>query len=302
MKNNYIQTNVQKEFTPGMTGTYEHTAQLAYIIRQAKKKQRSLVVPLLNLKNAFGDVHHNLIPVVLDYHHVPSELIECIMSLYKDFAKTVVTDSYTTSFLRIERGVLQGDCLNPLIFNLLINTFTQYVRQGRFSQLGYLLSKLLRPIHCFQFADDAAIATGQVCKTQELLNSFTPWCTWSSMIIRVDKCHTFGMTKKETLSVETHPKLFVNNEQIPALKNNESFKHLGRYFNFEMDNEEHKKELLDITNKILNKVDTLPLHPKHKLDIYLKYYMSKTSWHLTIADIPNIWKKQHLDTTCHNKI
>ena len=49
--------------------------------------------------------------------------------------------------------------------------------------------------------------------------------------------------------MQTHPKLFVNNEQIPALKNNESFKYLGRYFNFEMDNEEHKKELLDITNK-----------------------------------------------------
>ena len=122
------------------------------------------------------------------------------------------------------------------------------------------------------------------------------------MIIRVDKCHKFGIAKNETLSVQAHPKLFVKNEQIPVLKNNESFKYLGRYFNFEMDNEEHKKELVDITNKILNKVDMLPLHPKHKVDIYLKYYMSKISWHLTIADIPNTWIKQHLDTICHNKI
>ena len=53
MKNNYIETNVQKGFTPGMTGTYEHTAQLAHIIRQAKKKQRSLVVTLLDLKKCF---------------------------------------------------------------------------------------------------------------------------------------------------------------------------------------------------------------------------------------------------------
>ena len=215
--------------------------------------------------------------MVLDYHHVPPELIECIMSWYKDFDTTVVTDSYTTSFLRIERGVLQGDCLSPIIFNLLINTFIQYVRQERFSQLGYSLSKLLRPMHWFQFADDAAIATGQEYETQVLLNAFTAWCIWSSMIIRVDKCHTFNMVKKETLSVQTHPKLFINNKQIPALKSNESFKYLGRYFNFEMDNEEHKKELLDTPNKILNKVDTLPLHAKHKLDIYLKCCMSKIS-------------------------
>ena len=176
------------------------------------------------------------------------------------------------------------------------------MRQERFSQLGYSLSKLLRPIHWSQFADDPAIANGQEYETQVLLNAFTAWCTWSSMIIRVDKCHKFGIAKNETLSVQAHPKLFAKNEQIPALKNNESFKYLGRYFNFEMDNEEHKKELVDITNKILNKVDMLPLHPKHKVDIYLKYYMSKISWHLRIADIPNTWIKQHLDTICHNKI
>ena len=30
--------------------------------------------------------------------------------------------------------------------------------------------------------------------------------------------------------------------------------------------------------------------------------MSKISWHLAIADIPDTWIKQHLDTTCHKKI
>ena len=63
-----------------------------------------------------------------------------------------------------------------------------------------------------------------------------------------------------------------------------------------MDNEERKKELLDITNKILNKVDTLPLHPN------LIYTQNTTILHLTISDIPNTWIKQHLDTICHNKI
>ena len=75
-----------------MTSTYEQPSQLAHITRQAKTKMRSLVVTLLDLKNAFGGVHHNLIPVVLHFLHVPPELIECIMSLYKDFATTVIRD------------------------------------------------------------------------------------------------------------------------------------------------------------------------------------------------------------------
>ena len=37
-RDNYIETNVQKGFTPVMTGTYEHTAQLAHNIGQAKKE------------------------------------------------------------------------------------------------------------------------------------------------------------------------------------------------------------------------------------------------------------------------
>ena len=232
MKNNYIEINVQKRFRPGMTDTYEHTAHLPSAYYPTSKKETAIITSnTFSFKNAFGEVHHNFIPVVLDYHHVPQELIECIMSLYEDFA-TVVADSYTTSFVRIDSGVLQGDCSSPVIFNLLINTFIQYIRQGRFPELGYSLSSLLRPIHWFQFADDAAIATGREYETQVLLNAFTAWCTWSSMIIRVDKSHTFDIAKNETPSVQTHPKQFVNNEQIPALKNNKSFKYLGTYSTF----------------------------------------------------------------------
>ena len=56
MKNNYIETNFQKGFTPGMTGTYEHTAWLAHIILQAKKKQQLLEVTLLDLQKKYTTI------------------------------------------------------------------------------------------------------------------------------------------------------------------------------------------------------------------------------------------------------
>ena len=59
--NQYIEHNIQKGFTPNLSGTLEHTAQMANIINKARIKQRSLVITLLDLKNAFGEVHHNLI-------------------------------------------------------------------------------------------------------------------------------------------------------------------------------------------------------------------------------------------------
>jgi hypothetical protein len=65
----------------------------------------------------------------------------------------------------------------------------------------------LNPIHWFQFADDAAVITGQEKENQLLLNRFTVWCQWSKMIIRVDKFSTFGNKKNLTKSIQFLPKL-----------------------------------------------------------------------------------------------
>ena len=55
--NNLIEHKIQKGFTPHISGTLEHTAQMAYIINQDRSRQRSVVITLLDLKNAFGEVH-----------------------------------------------------------------------------------------------------------------------------------------------------------------------------------------------------------------------------------------------------
>ena len=88
------------------------------MIRDAKLKQKSLVITLLDLKNAFGEVQHSLIYTVLRYHHVPDHITSIIRSLYDGFQTSVTTKEYATPFINIEKGVLQGDCLSPLLLNL----------------------------------------------------------------------------------------------------------------------------------------------------------------------------------------
>ena len=51
--------------------------------------------------------------------------------------------------------------------------------------------------------------------------------------------------KKNTILTQTKPKLYVNNEIIPPLQDDETFKYLGRYFNFSMNNQKHQAELLE---------------------------------------------------------
>ena len=90
----------------------------------------------------------------------------------------------------------------------------------------------------------APVITGQDFENQHLLNRFSIWCQWANMIIRVDKCKTFGIKKVITKSTQYLPKLFINNRIIPTVEIGESFKYLGRFFDFNMTDKDHKSELI----------------------------------------------------------
>jgi hypothetical protein len=55
---------------------------------------------------------------------------------------------------------------------------------------------------------------------------------------------------------------------IPTVKRNESFCYLGRYYNFAMDNSDHKRLLFVETEEILETIDRLALHPTFKVAPY----------------------------------
>ena len=194
--NDYIECRVQKGFIPKISGTIEHTQQLAYIIWHAKRKQKTLVVTLLDLKNVFGKVSHSLIPTVLQFHHIPREMQNIISELYSGFSTSIATKTFVTSPLQVEKGVLQGDCLSPLLFNMLFNTFIQTLTKSKeFDQLNYRYDNIIQPRNWFQFADDATAVTSSEYENQILLNVFIRWCNWSGMTICFDKCKTFGIKK-----------------------------------------------------------------------------------------------------------
>ena len=100
-------------FTRRRSGIIEHTVHLAYLVRQAKRNQRFIAVILLDIRNAFAEVHQSLIHIVLAYYDIPDNIIKALMSIYEDFALRIAIDSFTTPFFHIKKGVLQGDCLSP---------------------------------------------------------------------------------------------------------------------------------------------------------------------------------------------
>ena len=136
INNQYTESHYQKGFMSGMSGTLEHIAEMSDIINHSRKQQRSVTITLIDLKNAFGEVHHSLIQSVLLDHYILDE-INCIVKiLYSDFHISVISNDFHTKYIAVEKGVVQGDSVSPLIFNLIINTFMQLVKEEKFTDLG----------------------------------------------------------------------------------------------------------------------------------------------------------------------
>ena len=116
---------------------------------------------------------------------------------------------------------------------------------------NYYVSSL-RAVHWFQFADDAAVVTGQEFENQVRLDRFSIWCNWADVIIRVDKCITFDIRKSLTKSIKFQPQLLINRVLVPQVKANEPFRYLGRYYDFGMSNEVHITELISTVTETIS--------------------------------------------------
>ena len=103
VENNYIETNIPKGFWSNISGIIEHTELLTNMLKHAKNKQRQLVVMLFDLKNAFGEIHHNLIKSVLKYHHIPLSIVNLINSVYSDYFISITAKDFMANLIKFNQ-------------------------------------------------------------------------------------------------------------------------------------------------------------------------------------------------------
>ena len=303
-KNNMIDKKHQKGFWPSVDGVGEHTETLTHVIREAKRHQNSLVVTLLDLKNAFGEVQHELIRAALRYHLLPDLFIQLFDCIYRDSSISVASNREWTEFIKVEKGVLQGDPCSPLLFNLCFNLLMQTLAKPELTNLGFIWGPQHTPFECswLQFADDAAIVSNSPKDTQTLLNIFIAWCNWSCMTIRLDKCITFGMRKYDNVFSQYEPALFVNGEQIPVVPAGGSFTYLGKIFSFDLKNTEAKLKTSEKLTTLLRITSQLKVKSQWKLDILRRYIHTQLAFELRLYDFGVTWIEQHLDSICYQNI
>ena len=129
VNNHFLNTATQKAVINGVPGCSEHHLKLLSIFQEARRRRRSLCICWLDLANAFGSVHHDLITFALAHYHAPPEFIQLVTNIYNGLTAIVSTKSWTTSPIHLQLGVYQGDPLSDFIFNTVMNTLVDSITQ-----------------------------------------------------------------------------------------------------------------------------------------------------------------------------
>ena len=300
----YLDQSIQKGFCSRLNGVTEHTELLTHIMKDSKRHNRSLVVTLLDLKNAFGEVHHDLIRASLKYHHLPEIFVDLFNSIYKDCAISVSANNQWTNLISIEKGVFQGDPCSPLLFNLCFNTLMRTLKKTNLANLGYIWGPKHSTNECawLQFADVAVILSKNSSDAQSLLDIFVARCKWSGMVIRLDKCTTFGMTKRDGVFQQIESALFINQEKISAIPIGSHFVYLGKIYDFDLANERAKQVVKEKLQTMLRTTSLLRVTVQMKLKVLKTYIHSQLSFELRLYNFGSTWIEDCLDTPCANQV
>ena len=296
VSNGYIDTSIQKGYIAKIPGVLEHTYHMTEVLRNAREHQRSICVSWLDLKNAFGSVGHNVIDFTLEWYHWPEPVRKVIHSYYKELYVQVQTKQYSTSWIKIEKGIFQGDTLADILFNAPWNLSLDLIKNE--GTVGYNHKEAKVKTKMQGYVDDLTVLTQTAKQHQKVLDTLSAFLEWSGMEAKPSKCKSFAQKVfnkdgnnggfepySDKVFSSYDPKLTISEKPIPFLENG-SFKMLGKWVNGKSRKKENKsmvkKKLLDY----LIKTDKAFLNGVQKAWIYTHMIIPCLTWELTIYELP----------------
>ena len=214
--NKYFDTNVQKAFMPSVPGCIEHYAKLAAAINEARACHKSLCVCWLDLANAYGSVHHDLIKFSLEFYRAPPKVLNMVENLYTDLSASISIPAGRTRAIPLKTGLYQGDPLSVTIFNTVMNTYLDGLK--RLQQYGYNFSNSPSPLYVLQYADDTCLTADGPASCRAMLDYTDKWLKWSGMVAKVSKCQSMAI--EASTGKVYDPKLKIGRGEIPFVGGN----------------------------------------------------------------------------------
>ena len=78
IQNKFLDQSIQKAFMPSTPGCIENHLKLMSVLSEARRNHKTVAVCWLDLKNAYGSVHHSLIEYSLKHYHAPPKFYNMV--------------------------------------------------------------------------------------------------------------------------------------------------------------------------------------------------------------------------------
>ena len=132
LKDEYIDTAIQKAGVSGFYGCLEHNNVITELIREAKEDKGNLAKVWLDLANAYGSVPHRLIERAMVQYHIPNKIQDIILRYYSNIKVHFTTGTFTTKYQRLEKGIVTGCTVSVILFVMAINLIIKIAeKEGR---------------------------------------------------------------------------------------------------------------------------------------------------------------------------
>ena len=107
---------VENSYIPGFSGCIEYTSVISQLIKEAKKDKKNFAAVWLDLANADRSVPHQLIESAMELYHLPEKVLGIVRRYFGGMKIRFTADDYTTSWQRVEKEIVSGCTISPILF------------------------------------------------------------------------------------------------------------------------------------------------------------------------------------------
>lgn len=151
---------------------------------QINIRKKFLAGIFIDYKKAFDTVPHDKMFQKLDYMGINGKAMRTISKIYCNASISIELDNDKSEKIKVTKGVLQGDVLSPLLYNLYTSDLGKFLRNEGFRGVAI---KPNQDILLITFADDTVILINSIIDCQDKLNTLDKYCEKNELIINPSK-------------------------------------------------------------------------------------------------------------------
>lgn len=186
-----ILPDTQTAFRSQMGCTEQIFTLSSLIAKQLTSPTKCTYAFFADLSKAFDSVEHTILWEKLQAYRVPPHLLQNIKNYYNQLSMQVKTPAGLTKSIQIKRGVLQGDPLSPILFNLFIADLPDYIPNTYGLQQNKTHTKIL------MFADDLVLLASSAIKLKNTLKKLKTYLCLNNLTLNINKTKIIIFAKRK---------------------------------------------------------------------------------------------------------